>query len=662
MYADLAQCYYMMNHPDKAISILDRAISCAEQIGDAILIGRNYLHLALAYTRMNNAALAMAAVKKAEPFCDSSGDPELSAYFAAATQGIAELSIKGMAPATLSESAANTEIGTTGQAGMIQWLRVQIEKADREQSATTAEPLAQLYIHLGVELDRAGQFGESRQAFLEAMRVVRRWELKKLQGAVLQDYGVMLARSGRMESARRIFQAALARKDEFADGADRLTSLSSLAQASQELHRSLDYFSLASQIEREAAQIAASQQATLLVQAAGLYEDSDHLPEARLAISRAIEVLRAETPGDELITALNTAARIALKGGDLGQAEELGREALHAHETQRPYVRDEFQPEWAKYGLPPMLTLVETLFCSGDTRAAEALQVLEDAKVRSMLRRYGRWQSQHPTDFPDDLRQEEDSILRDVRLHDYLSEMNNSIFQSVAQGIEEKTYKRAQTFWDALPVQWQEYGALRQGKPVDPLGLVRSIPIEESAHFIVLLPTETQTLIWHITPDGSVASWRSIPVGHYVYRALAAGAMSAVAKRQPLGSPWPGFCRALTSPWLHDVPEGATVCFVPSRSMMELPFALLRPGDDYLVERNPVACLPSLSLLAYWREGEHAPGIDRPLVLGDSRGDLPGARKEAQNVARRLGTEPILGEDVVRSNINIRLGDCDLLQ
>ena len=274
MYADLAQCYYMMNHPDKAISILDRAISCAEQIGDAILIGRNYLHLALAYTRMNNAALAMAAVKKAEPFCDSSGDPELSAYFAAATQGIAELSIKGMAPATLSESAANTEIGTTGQAGMIQWLRVQIEKADREQSATTAEPLAQLYIHLGVELDRAGQFGESRQAFLEAMRVVRRWELKKLQGAVLQDYGVMLARSGRMESARRIFQAALARKDEFADGADRLTSLSSLAQASQELHRSLDYFSLASQIEREAAQIAASQQATLLVQAAGLYEDS----------------------------------------------------------------------------------------------------------------------------------------------------------------------------------------------------------------------------------------------------------------------------------------------------------------------------------------------------------------------------------------------------
>jgi CHAT domain-containing protein len=55
------------------------------------------------------------------------------------------------------------------------------------------------------------------------------------------------------------------------------------------------------------------------------------------------------------------------------------------------------------------------------------------------------------------------------------------------------------------------------------------------------------------------------------------------------------------------------------------------------------------------------PGVRRPLVLGDSRGDLPGARKEARKVAQRLGTEAILGADVVRSRINGMLGECDLL-
>lgn len=95
--------------------------------------------------------------------------------------------------------------------------------------------------------------------------------------------------------------------------------------------------------------------------------------------------------------------------------------------------------------------------------------------------------------------------------------------------------------------------------------------------------------------------------------------------------------------------------------MVELPFSLLLGGAGYLVERNPIAYLPSLSFLAYWMGSEPQQGIYRPLVLGDSLGDLPSARKEAKDVARRLGTRAILGADVVRSRITEALASCDLL-
>jgi CHAT domain-containing protein len=47
--------------------------------------------------------------------------------------------------------------------------------------------------------------------------------------------------------------------------------------------------------------------------------------------------------------------------------------------------------------------------------------------------------------------------------------------------------------------------------------------------------------------------------------------------------------------------------------------------------------------------------------LGDAGGDLPGARQEAIQVARWLGTEAVLGANVVRSRLNDALHGCDLL-
>jgi tetratricopeptide (TPR) repeat protein len=605
IYEALARCYFVLNRPEVAISILDRAITCAEQVRDEFGIGWSYLDMAWAYLRMNNADLAEHALEQAEPHVNASGDPGLSDYFYSTGSEVSTLQARRL-HATLTLDP-DIEVGTVGQVAAIHLLQSKIEEAEGGQDAATARALVDLYRVLGAEYDRAGQFDEARQAYMAALRMVRKWKLTRLRGSVLQDFGVLLARSGRMQSARRIFQVALACKDRYAEGAERLTSLTSLAQADQILQRPLDYYSLASQIETEAVHIPEDERADILIQVAALYEGSGHLAEARRAISPAIVQVRSKGPKERLVIALNTAAQIELADDNLVQAEELGRESIATLEAQRVYIRGEAQPEWEKYALPAVLVLIETLFQSGEARSAEALEVLETAKIRSMFRRYGRWQVQQPAEFPPELRKAEDKILFDLRLHDYVDQMGTPAAREVLLSSEDKVYVQAQEFWESLPAQWHAYGALRQGRPVDLLGLVRGIPLDESPHFIVLFPTEERTLVWHIAPGGSVSSWRSAPMNHSFATGLGQDILTTVARREPLTDAWPDFSRELTGSWLRDVPEGATICFVPSRSMMELPFALLTADDGYLFERNPIACLPSLSLLAYWVGSQHQP-------------------------------------------------------
>jgi CHAT domain-containing protein len=71
--------------------------------------------------------------------------------------------------------------------------------------------------------------------------------------------------------------------------------------------------------------------------------------------------------------------------------------------------------------------------------------------------------------------------------------------------------------------------------------------------------------------------------------------------------------------------------------------------------------LPCISVLSYWDFDRTYRDFAQPLVLGDSLSDLPNAREEARHVAATLRAIPLLGREVLRSNLQLRLSGCDLL-
>lgn len=92
------------------------------------------------------------------------------------------------------------------------------------------------------------------------------------------------------------------------------------------------------------------------------------------------------------------------------------------------------------------------------------------------------------------------------------------------------------------------------------------------------------------------------------------------------------------------LPEKGTAVHVVADGILgNLPFAALGRDGRYVVEDHPLLFLPSLGALSALesRRGE-PPGP--PLVMADSRGDLPGAAAEGREVARRLGAGALLGE------------------
>jgi tetratricopeptide (TPR) repeat protein len=96
--------------------------------------------------------------------------------------------------------------------------------------------------------------------------------------------------------------------------------------------------------------------------------------------------------------------------------------------------------------------------------------------------------------------------------------------------------------------------------------------------------------------------------------------------------------------------DGQAIRIVPDGALRGVPFAALRVEGRYIVERHPVAYLPTVSALALPPETRAAPR-GPAVVIGDPRGDLPGARQEAREVAARLGVAPTLGADATRASL-----------
>lgn len=83
----------------------------------------------------------------------------------------------------------------------------------------------------------------------------------------------------------------------------------------------------------------------------------------------------------------------------------------------------------------------------------------------------------------------------------------------------------------------------------------------------------------------------------------------------------------------------------PFGRLHHVPLGALCPGGQPLLERNPLALLPSSSLLRALRSAAHKEPAVPAAVFGDPTGDLAGARSEALEVAQRFRVKAALGPE-----------------
>ncbi|MET9160993.1 CHAT domain-containing protein [Streptomyces parvulus] len=650
----LADCFLSLHQSENAIKVLDHALQQPRDGAHDAPIAHSHLHMARAYVLLNDTEQAQQALDRAEPYLSAAEDSWLDRYAMAVRNEVLHL----LVTRTVSVMAADTKAGagSPGQEASVRLLRERVLELSAPETTGQAEELVRLSTELGSALDRANREHDARQAFLLAFRTTLKWGIPQLQGLVLQNYGVLRARYRHAASARRIFRAALRQKDLHAGGTDRFSSLIGIAQADMALGRQpdSDWTELA---ESELDRRPPDERAVLLLVTSHLHEGAGRLQEAADNAFQALDHLREHGPADDRTRALNAAAGLALRLGRFEEAEQYAGEALDVVEASISLHIDDEPQEWRTVGNRATELKLLALAHGGLERAGDALHVLEMSKVRTLLRRHGLWQVRRPAAFPAELAQREDDILISLKALDYFAPGGSRAIPLSRETLMHDLRSQAREFWGSLPEPWQDYGALRLGRPGDP----RALAADTGAHFVVLFPAAAHTLAWHVTPDGVVRNWSAIPLSAAECRRAVHSVRRALKDNKPVPRRWAAFSEVLTSSWLAHVPPGETVCFVPSGALLELPFALLRADNGHLVDRNAVVCLPALSLLAYFDQARHTSPPVRAVVLGDSLGDLPGARKEAREIADRLDTTAFLGPQVRQLVMEGALRGCNLL-
>ena len=137
------------------------------------------------------------------------------------------------------------------------------------------------------------------------------------------------------------------------------------------------------------------------------------------------------------------------------------------------------------------------------------------------------------------------------------------------------------------------------------------------------------------------------------------------------------FYKMLVHP-VSDLLDEPEIIIVPDRSLYRVPFpALLNERGKYLSENFRIRVVPSLSTLKLIQDSpaDYHSQTDA-LVVGDPdvggkviyRGSekrdfypLPGARKEAEMIGRRLGVQPLLGEDATKPAVLERIKSASLI-
>ncbi|MEM1425565.1 MAG: CHAT domain-containing protein [Cyanobacteria bacterium P01_H01_bin.130] len=114
-------------------------------------------------------------------------------------------------------------------------------------------------------------------------------------------------------------------------------------------------------------------------------------------------------------------------------------------------------------------------------------------------------------------------------------------------------------------------------------------------------------------------------------------------------------------------PTGSRLIIVPHRELGTVPFAaLFKEGEGFLIDRYTITVTPSLQTLNTLQQ-QTPSATGSPLVVGNPSpmvnqlSQLPASEAEATEIAQKLNTPPILGNQATEAAINAKLSTANIL-
>jgi len=237
LYQNLGNAYTVQGMQGEAISAFHAGITSAEAWGNHQALAWSWNKLGWAFVSFKDYRSVGEALDRAGECAKKCNDPKLERNQSALWSHFLKLGatevLKDLQVSELLE-VANDPTMTASVHNKIISLRSKIALV---KSGQDEEILSRLHWALASMLERTDHFKEASQHFMMAFRLARLHGQLRILGIILNDYGTLLAREGRLHSARRTFAVALACKDKYAQGELRWISMINLAHTNLELGR-----------------------------------------------------------------------------------------------------------------------------------------------------------------------------------------------------------------------------------------------------------------------------------------------------------------------------------------------------------------------------------------------------------------------------------------
>ena len=349
------------------------------------------------------------------------------------------------------------------------------------------------------------------------------------------------------------------------------------------------------------------------------------------------------------------------KESDFEQASQWFLEATKSLELTSDDLSSEMQiPFLGSYHHTYYDVLIESLLRSGKIK--EAFEATERARARAFLRLLGNHRLKPPARAGSNLAQEAEKLRRMIANWE----------KEPQPGVRlEDLRQRYESLQARVQATSPEYASMTRVEPLSLDTVQRELPEDTTliSYFVTpfgvnawLLDAETMD---HVRLNVSTAQLSRVTCWAYQLSKPRSVRPTDTSDCGVIPAKPDEAYAALIAPLRSKIRQ-KRLMIIPHGNLHYVPFAALYNAESgkYLVEEYPITYVPSASTLQFLH-GKETPVDGGALVLGDpatrSQPDLPGARKEAENVARMLHTKAKLGKDASKNLLYHLNGKVDLL-